>query len=141
MALALNSKQLVNAFKALSNPNRLTIYLEILNRDEKTPTEDNFEGCLLAEVMEALDIGAPTVSHHLKELVNAHLINVERHGKFVNCHINHELRDLLKDFFTVGSFVPSDETRALDPLLLSHLQIRLRNEKASKSDGNESLDG
>ena len=130
MVAALNSKQLVNAFKALSNPNRLTIYLEILNRgEEDNQEEENFKGCLLAEVMEALDIGAPTVSHHLKELVNADLINVERHGKFVNCHINHALRDLLKDFFTVGTFIPSDETRSLDPLLLSHLQIRLNKEQ------------
>ncbi len=30
-----------------------------------------------------LKIGAPTVSHHLKELVNAGLIVTERQGKFL----------------------------------------------------------
>ncbi|HNG47318.1 MAG TPA: helix-turn-helix domain-containing protein, partial [Agitococcus sp.] len=53
----------------------------------------------LSEFMHKLNIGAPTVSHHIKELVNAKLIWIERHGKFMTCHLNEEMRVQLEQFF------------------------------------------
>ena len=38
--------------------------------------------------MEKFNIGAPTISHHLKELSNADLISTERKGKYLIAHIN-----------------------------------------------------
>src|SRR5207245_6128794 len=35
-------------------------------------------GCFITDVVRSLRIGAPTISHHVKELVNAELITVER---------------------------------------------------------------
>lgn len=97
----LDTKAMAKAFKALSNPNRLTIYLEILNRLEAS--EDSpCEGCLIADVMAEMNIGAPTVSHHVKELVNADLIEVERRGKYVNCYINDVMHEQLRHFFTLN---------------------------------------
>lgn len=93
-----DSKSLSNAFKALSNPNRLKIYLEILDR-RSTQVEAQDCGCGLADFIQKLNIGAPTVSHHIKELVNANLITVERNGKFMTCYLNDEMRDQLKGFF------------------------------------------
>jgi len=95
-----NPKAMAKAFKALSNPNRLTIYLEILKR-RQLGKDDTCEGCLIAEVMTGIDIGAPTVSHHVKELVNADLIEVERKGKFVSCQINDFMHNQLRHFFTL----------------------------------------
>ena len=92
---------MAKAFKALSNPNRLTIYLEILHRHEASKNKP-CEGCLIADVMSEMKIGAPTVSHHVKELVNADLIDVERQGKFVNCHINDAMHKQLRHFFTLN---------------------------------------
>jgi len=46
-----------------------------------------------------LNIGAPTVSHHVKELVNADLISVERNGKFMTCYLNEPMYNELKEFF------------------------------------------
>ncbi len=79
--------QLAKIFKALSHPNRLELFLEILKKEESS-----FEhcGCLTSEIMERLKIGAPTVSHHLKELVNADLIITERQGKYLLARINKE---------------------------------------------------
>ena len=50
--------------------------------------------------MSKLNIGAPTVSHHIKELVNAKLIWIERQGKFMTCHLNNEMREELEKFFS-----------------------------------------
>lgn len=95
-------KKLANAFKALSNPNRLRIYLEILDRRSKQ-VEAKDCGCGLTDFIQKLNVGAPTVSHHIKELVNAELISVERHGKFMTCYLNDEMRDQLKRFFEYQS--------------------------------------
>lgn len=96
----INAKAMAKAFKALSNPNRLNIYLEILKR-RQIDTDKTCEGCLIADVMCGMDIGAPTVSHHVKELVNADLIEVERKGKFVSCQINSLMHEQLRHFFTL----------------------------------------
>ncbi|MDK1023802.1 MAG: helix-turn-helix domain-containing protein [Gammaproteobacteria bacterium] len=96
-----DAKAMAKAFKALSNPNRLTIYLEILNRHEASE-DKSCEGCLIADVMSEMNIGAPTVSHHVKELVNANLIEVERQGKYVNCYINNVMHEQLRHFFTLN---------------------------------------
>ncbi len=94
----MNDLKLSRAFKALSNPNRLRLYTEILLRHEEGVTTE--PGCALTELLPILKIGAPTVSHHIKELVNADLIRVERHGKFIICHINEITRQALQDFLT-----------------------------------------
>ena len=88
--------KLSQAFKALSNPNRLRLYTEILQRHDEGVTAE--PGCALAELLPILKIGAPTVSHHIKELVNSDLIRVERHGKFMVCHINEVTRKALQAF-------------------------------------------
>jgi len=85
---------LVLAFKALSNPNRLAMYLELLRHRERS-----VKTCALQDLMALLDIGAPTLSHHTKELVGAGLIEVERQGKFMLCRLNEPMRQRLARFF------------------------------------------
>jgi DNA-binding transcriptional ArsR family regulator len=77
----MDAKHTAKILKALSHPNRLEIYLAITSGEQR-----DFEAgceCSVAELMAKLNIGAPTVSHHLKELVNAGLIETERQGKFL----------------------------------------------------------
>ena len=81
-------------FKALSNPNRLAMYLELLRHRERS-----VKTCALQDLMALLDIGAPTMSHHTKELVNAGLIEVEREGKFMHCRLREPTRQHLARFF------------------------------------------
>jgi len=45
-----------------------------------------------------LNIGAPTISHHLKELANAELMTTERSGKFLMAHINKETLEKIRGF-------------------------------------------
>ncbi|MGB6019419.1 MAG: metalloregulator ArsR/SmtB family transcription factor [Sulfurimonadaceae bacterium] len=75
-------------FKALSNENRLNTYKEIAKKDNLDYKHK--DECSLAEILAYLNIGAPTISHHLKELVNADLITTEKNGKFLVARINKE---------------------------------------------------
>ncbi|HEX3046157.1 MAG TPA: metalloregulator ArsR/SmtB family transcription factor [Bacillota bacterium] len=94
----METKKLAKIFKALSNPNRLELYLQIVKRSETSFETDN--ECLISEIMDNFNIGAPTISHHLKELANAELIFTEKKGKFLVCKVNeaivNEVTDLLK---------------------------------------------
>lgn len=89
--------QLVKMFKALGHPNRFRLFVEILQAGDSSFQEGH--RCFLHSIMERLDIGAPTVSHHLKELVNADLVDTEREGKFVTCRVNPEAIASLARFF------------------------------------------
>jgi DNA-binding transcriptional ArsR family regulator len=72
--------QAAKILKALSHPNRLEIYLSIVKGEKNGFAESE---CSVAELISTLKIGAPTVSHHLKELANAGLITTVRQGKFL----------------------------------------------------------
>lgn len=85
----MDTKKMAKIFKALSNPNRLELYLKIAEARE-TSFETGGE-CCVADMMSSLNIGAPTISHHIKELVNANLITTEKRGKFLICKVNQQL--------------------------------------------------
>ncbi|MDI6725186.1 MAG: metalloregulator ArsR/SmtB family transcription factor [Methanobacterium sp.] len=85
----MDTKKMAKVFKALSNPNRLELYLQIVKAHE-TCYEANC-GCFISDIAKSLNIGAPTISHHLKELANAELIFTERKGKFVVARVNEEM--------------------------------------------------
>lgn len=84
----MSTKDLVRIMKALANETRLDLYLEIARQQEA-----NFEagpGCLITEIKDLFNIGAPTMSHHLKELSNAGLITTEKRGKHLVARINNQ---------------------------------------------------
>lgn len=87
----MDSKELAKIFKALSNENRLEIYLEILKCNEKSFEDDECCVCFITDIINKFNIGAPTISHHLKELTNAGLIFTEKKGKYLIARINEEL--------------------------------------------------
>ncbi|GAB7027871.1 ArsR/SmtB family transcription factor [Geotalea toluenoxydans] len=82
----MDTQKLAKMLKALSHPNRLELYLEIARKHEasfKTGCD-----CFVSDIIGSLNIGAPTISHHLKELANAGLIVTERKGKFLVARVN-----------------------------------------------------
>lgn len=92
---------LTKIFKALSDEKRLKILLFIYNKecrceDEKLSCQN--ETCI-KDLTELLNITPPTISHHIKELVNAGLIITKKEGKWVYCRIN------IKVFEKVHSFI------------------------------------
>ncbi|HHW09241.1 MAG TPA: winged helix-turn-helix transcriptional regulator [Firmicutes bacterium] len=70
---------LVRAFKALGDENRLRILAEL-----------NKGSCGVCRLAKALDMPQPTISHHLKILREADLVLGEKEGPLVHCRVNHE---------------------------------------------------
>ena len=70
--LAIDAEALAARFKALSDPNRLRI-LSIVS------SSPDAETCV-CDLSEPLNLGQPTVSHHLKIMVEAGLLNREKRG-------------------------------------------------------------
>ena len=83
----MDTKRLAKIMKALSNPNRLELYLEIARKQEAGYCTEEC-GCYISDIISCINIGAPTISHHLKELSNADLIITERRGKYLAARIN-----------------------------------------------------
>jgi len=92
--VTMDQKQAAKIFKALSNPKRLEIFMEIAKGQEKCFKTG--EECFIYEMLPRLNIGTSTISHHLKELSNAGLITTERKGKFLVARINEDFLDEVK---------------------------------------------
>ncbi len=75
----------VRQFKALSNEHRLTLFLKILEHEHLHGRTD---GCAINAVVCDWKICAPTVSHHIRILESARLIDVEKSGKFIVARLN-----------------------------------------------------
>ncbi len=77
-------------FKALSDSNRLAI-IEMIKTEEKCA----------CKLLEALNITQPTLSHHMKTLCDANLVNSRREGKWMHYSINKELFEEIKQIFNI----------------------------------------
>ena len=89
-------------FKALSNPHRLRIFLNLVSscsaKNRCQATNEAIRSCV-GDLGRDLGLAASTVSHHLKELRQAGLMKVERQGQKVECWISEERIRELADFF------------------------------------------
>jgi DNA-binding transcriptional ArsR family regulator len=81
-----NLQTLAFLTKALSDENRLRILLSISNGKKS-----------VSRIVEELNLSQPLISHHLKELRRALLVEVERNGPFVYYEIaDQRIIDILK---------------------------------------------
>lgn len=83
----------VKIFKALSNPHRLKIFfdcLEHLKTGEESVDLSGADCRCQRTKAEELGIVPSTISHHLKELSNAGLIDMRRDGQRVVSSLNHQ---------------------------------------------------
>jgi ArsR family transcriptional regulator len=93
--------ELAQAFKALSNPNRLQIYLQLLSccPPGTSCAIDDAQKFCVSELGQGLDVASSTLSHHIKELNQAGLIQVQRRGKHIDCWVDPERVEILRSFF------------------------------------------
>ncbi|CAN5385772.1 metalloregulator ArsR/SmtB family transcription factor [soil metagenome] len=80
--------RLARMFRALSNPNRLRLFLNLLDESKLDLAKGRVHDCFLVKLLAGLDLGAPTVSHHVKELADAGLIHTQREGKQLTCSVD-----------------------------------------------------
>jgi ArsR family transcriptional regulator, arsenate/arsenite/antimonite-responsive transcriptional repressor len=88
VAASTDVDRLSRMFKALSNPNRLQLFLNLLEESKLDLAKGRIHDCFLAKLLRGLDLGAPTVSHHVKELADAGLIHTQREGKQLICSVD-----------------------------------------------------
>lgn len=86
----INLDHYAHIFKALSNPHRLQIFTILTGCCEPGTlcSTDEVMSCCVGDLDSQLNIASSTLSHHLKELHNAGLIEMHRQGKQVLCSIN-----------------------------------------------------
>ena len=95
-------------FKALSNPNRLKIFLRLSSMCSTPAGVDelacgpSMKGCsCVGDIGKFLDIVPSTISHHLKELRQAGLIKMERRGQTMQCWIDPKMATTMGAFFSM----------------------------------------
>lgn len=85
-------KDLSKVFKALADENRLRI-LRLVDEGE-LGCACNEDGCdetrCMTDLVELLGVSQATVSHHVRELVDAGLITTRKKGRWVHCQVDRE---------------------------------------------------
>ncbi len=96
-------KQFAEIFKALSNPNRLRMFLHLVTccvpGTVGTFDADAGVSACVGDLGRDLEIVPSTVSHHIKELHRAGLIRMERRGQKIECWVDPEILKDLARFF------------------------------------------
>src|SRR5512143_1329758 len=80
-------KELIRAFKALSDPTRLRIFLLLTQRD-----------LCVCELMYILDMSQSRISHQLRLPTAAALVEDKRDGRWIIYTIPHRVRDDIAPF-------------------------------------------
>lgn len=89
------------AFKALSNPHRLALFQRLMSccvPGTVCNAEEATRYCV-GDLGKGLEIAPSTLSHHLKELKQAGLIQMQREGKTIQCWVEPHILHTLADFF------------------------------------------
>jgi len=88
-------------FGALSNLHRLRIFMRLVSccMPECSCAKNGEPGACVGELGRDLEIAPSTVSHHLKELHHAGLIQMERRGQKVECCVDFATVRDLTEFF------------------------------------------
>lgn len=96
---------LSRAFKALGHPSRLAIVRRLLERALACCETDRVEDCTMdpascnaGDLVEAVGVAPSTLSHHLKELEHAGLVERVRDGRYIMCRVREERLAELRRF-------------------------------------------
>jgi ArsR family transcriptional regulator len=97
------TERLAGLFKALSDPTRLQIvgYLMCCPEFRIRDSRETLIGATIGDVccrVEGTQKVTPRISHHVKELRIAGVIDVERQGRYMVCRINQDAARMIGEF-------------------------------------------
>jgi ArsR family transcriptional regulator len=79
--LPLSDKQFALIAKALADPRRMAV-LEVIAGERECPCQ---------KLREEFPVSKATISHHIKELVRAGLVEAHRDGQYLHCEVRREV--------------------------------------------------
>lgn len=91
---ASTAESMAARFKALADPTRLRLLSHIAAR--------GCESVCACDLLDVVDISQPTVSHHLKRLVDAGLLTREQRGKWAYYTVVRDALDQLRGFLDLA---------------------------------------
>ena len=99
----IDAEEFAEIFKALSNENRLRIFLRLASccKPGTVGFIDESATAYIGELGEEVDVVKSTVSHHIKELKRVGLIRTERQGQKIACWVDPHMIDSLREFFSL----------------------------------------
>jgi len=89
-------KRLTRIMKALANEHRLDLYFQIWQQQQLAVPQSE---CFVSDIAAKMRIGAPTISHHIKELEAAGLIRTQKVGKQITAVVEPATRAFLLERF------------------------------------------
>jgi ArsR family transcriptional regulator len=93
-----DAEHLAEVLKALAHPHRIRVFARMASCCSAGPPERLRVG----ELGEGLGIAPSTLSHHLRELRRAGLVQMERNGQSTECWVEPGTLDDLSAFFTTA---------------------------------------
>ena len=94
-----SASQLAATLKALSDPVRLRLLSVVASHD-------GGEACV-CDLSAGIDVSQPTISHHLKVLRTAGLLNSERRGSWVYYRVNPTMLQQLSQLLGTDTLSPA----------------------------------
>ena len=97
-------QQLALAFKALAHPNRLKIYLQLLDCciPGTACSVDEVQKCCAGDLGTNLEVAPSTLSHHIKELHQAGLVQMSRRGQHIDYWVDPDAHEIMRRFFAAA---------------------------------------
>jgi len=89
------ARDLADLFKALADPTRVAIVNRLAAGD----------ACCVCDLTDAFELSQPTVSHHLRILRDAGLVEAERRGTWAYYRLVPDAIERLRDVFSTPALV------------------------------------
>lgn len=102
-------EQAAQTFRALGHPKRLAIVRWLLEQHVACCSGDpdacrmKPTTCDFTDLADRLSLTKATISHHVKTLSEAGLIECQREGRSLCCKVNMDRLDLVQDYFSFST--------------------------------------